>query len=256
MCAAINDRLDELEHENRVRILLAVESGSRAWGFPSPDSDFDVRFVYAHDVDWYLSLDTRRDVIELPIEGDLDINGWDIKKALTLLIKPNPVLLEWLQSPITYRADEDAKSRLMALAKRTAHRRPLIHHYLHHGRAQFRDHIDGRDIVSLKRYFYVVRPALALRWIREHPDRLVPMALPQLLSGLDMPGHAVSAIEDLMARKGRSRELGEGRRDRVLDELARTEFELAERTASERTPIPTDLVDSANGLFRRLVGAP
>ncbi|MDE0421899.1 MAG: nucleotidyltransferase domain-containing protein [Gammaproteobacteria bacterium] len=254
--AAINDRLDELERENRVRILLAVESGSRAWGFPSPDSDFDVRFVYAHDLGWYLSLDSRRDVIELPIEGDLDINGWDIKKALSLLIKPNPVLLEWLQSPIAYRADEGVKNQLMALANRTAHRRPLMHHYLHHGRAQFRDHIDGRDTVSLKRYFYVVRPALALRWIRQHPDRLVPMALPELLSGLDMPGHAVSAIEDLISRKTRSRELGEGKRSRVLDELVLTEFELAERSAPERTPIPLDLLDGANSLFRELVRAP
>ena len=253
--AAINHRLDELERENRVRILLAVESGSRAWGFPSPDSDFDVRFVYAHDVDGYLSLDMRRDVIELPIEGDLDINGWDIKKALSLLIKPNPVLLEWLQSPITYRADEGVKSRLMALAKRTAHRRPLTHHYLHHGRAQFRDHIDGRDTVSLKRYFYVVRPALALRWIRQHPDRLVPMALPELLSGLEMPGHAIGAIEDLITRKTRSRELGQGKRSPVLDELVLTEFELAEKAAPERTPIPLDLLDSANTLFRELVRA-
>ena len=254
--AAINDRLDELEHANRVRILLAVESGSRAWGFPSTDSDFDVRFVYAHDVDWYLSLDTRRDVIELPIEDDLDINGWDIKKALSLLLKPNPVLLEWLQSPITYRVDEGVKSRLMALAERTAHRRPLVHHYLHHGRAQFRAHIDGRATVSLKRYLYVVRPALALKWIRQLPDRLVPMALPQLLSGLAMQGDAVSAIEDLIARKTRSRELGEGKRSSVLDDLALTEFELAERTAPERTPIPADLLDSANSLFRQLVRAP
>ena len=239
-----------------MRILLAVESGSRAWGFPSPDSDFDVRFVYAHDVDWYLSLDTRRDVIELPIEDDLDINGWDIKKALSLLLKPNPVLLEWLQSPITYRVDEGVKSRLMALAERTAHRRPLVHHYLHHGRAQFRDHIDGRATVSLKRYLYVVRPALALKWIRQHPDRLVPMALPQLLSGLAMQGDAVSAIEDLIARKTRSRELGEGKRSSVLDDLALTEFELAERTAPEPTPMPPDLLDSANSLFRQLVRAP
>ena len=255
MAAAINDRLDELEHENGVRILLAVESGSRAWGFPSPDSDFDVRFVYAHDVDWYMSLDTRRDVIELPVDGDLDINGWDIKKALSLLIKPNPVLLEWLQSPITYRADGGVKSRLMALAERTAHRRPLMHHYLHHGRAQFRDHIEGRDTVPLKRYFYVVRPALALRWIRMRPDRIVPMALPQLVSGLDIPGQAVGAIEDLISRKARSRELGEGQRSCVLDELVQTEFELAEKTAPEPTPTPLDLLDSANSLFRQLVRA-
>jgi len=92
--------LGRIEREEGVRILFAVESGSRAWGFPSPDSDYDARFVYARPADWYLSLAPGRDVVELPIDGDYDTNGWDIRKALNLLLKPNPVLLEWLSSPI------------------------------------------------------------------------------------------------------------------------------------------------------------
>jgi predicted nucleotidyltransferase len=99
----IGDVLRRIERRERVRILLAVESGSRAWGFASPDSDYDVRFVYARPLDWYLSLQQPRDVIELPIDDLLDVNGWDIQKALRLACKPNPVLLEWLQSPIVYR---------------------------------------------------------------------------------------------------------------------------------------------------------
>jgi len=86
--SVIQSKLTALEAEHDVRVLFAIESGSRAWGFPSPDSDYDVRFVYAHQPDWYLSIEPGRDVIELPIEGDWDINGWDIRKALGLLIKP------------------------------------------------------------------------------------------------------------------------------------------------------------------------
>ena len=90
MRQAIDGALEAIEAEDNVRILFAIESGSRAWGFPSPDSDYDVRFVYARPLDWYLSLEPGRDVIERPINDDLDIGGWDLQKALKLMLKPNP----------------------------------------------------------------------------------------------------------------------------------------------------------------------
>ena len=99
----IGARLAAVEQEHNVTILLAIESGSRAWGFPSPASDFDVRFVYVNPLEFYLSINPGRDVIELPIDGVFDIGGWDLQKALRLLIKPNPVIMEWIRSPITYR---------------------------------------------------------------------------------------------------------------------------------------------------------
>jgi predicted nucleotidyltransferase len=101
----ILSRIIEIEDEEGVRIFFACESGSRAWGFPSSDSDYDVRFLYLHPTEWYLSvnLEHKRDVIERPISGDLDINGWDLRKALILLRKGNPPLMEWLGSPIIYR---------------------------------------------------------------------------------------------------------------------------------------------------------
>ena len=250
---AINARLDGVAEEYDVRILFASESGSRAWGFPSPDSDYDVRFVYAHDVDWYLSLDAGRDVIELPIEDDLDINGWDIRKALSLLLKPNPVLIEWLQSPIVYRADGFATGQLVSLAERTARCRSLTLHYLHLGRSQFRQHIEGHSRIALKKYFYVLRPALALRWLRRRPAELVPMSLPQLLAGVDVPPEATAAINDLVAHKARSRELGDGPRSAALDAVIRAEFEHAESAVPQRTPLPPDLLRDANRLFRRLI---
>ena len=119
----IGDRLAEIEQRESVRILLAVESGSRAWGFPSPDSDYDVRFLYARPRDWYLAVDSRRDVIECPIENVLDVNGWDIRKALQLLLKANPVLAEWLNSPIRYREDALVVAALRELAMHAGFRR-------------------------------------------------------------------------------------------------------------------------------------
>src|SRR5688572_25164319 len=91
----VNCRLDEIEQEHRVQVIFCCESGSRAWGFASTDSDYDVRFIYLQHLDWYMSIDLeeRRDIIETPIEDVWDINGWDLRKALRLLRKSNPPLL-------------------------------------------------------------------------------------------------------------------------------------------------------------------
>src|SRR5436190_9326529 len=108
--------LARLEAERNVRVLFACESGSRAWGFASCDSDYDVRFLYVHARDWYLSVEDRRDVIEQPIVDDLDVSGWELRKALRLLRKSNPPLLEWLQSPMVYRQDAAFVAEFRALA--------------------------------------------------------------------------------------------------------------------------------------------
>ena len=118
----IQRRLTAAEIEHDVKVLYACESGSRAWGFASPDSDYDVRFIYAHKRDWYLSFDIerRRDVIEYPIVDDIDIGGWDIRKALYLFTRTNGALLEWLNSPIVYRDQGHLSERLRKYAP-TAH---------------------------------------------------------------------------------------------------------------------------------------
>ena len=113
-------KLAGVESDFGVRILFAIESGSRAWGFPSPDSDYDVRFVYVHPMDRYLRLTPGRDVIELPIKDDLDIGGWDLRKALNLLLKPSPVMLEWLSSPIWYMCSPSTRPRSRARVSRSA----------------------------------------------------------------------------------------------------------------------------------------
>src|SRR5688572_12295092 len=130
--AEIQRRLADVEEADGARILYAVESGSRAWGFPSADSDYDVRFVYIRSRDWYLSvnLESRRDVIERPIVDHIDLSGWDIRKALRLFAKSNPPLLEWLSSPIVYRDDLGFADAVRALLPRYYSPVSSLYHFL------------------------------------------------------------------------------------------------------------------------------
>jgi uncharacterized protein len=247
----IDEALAELERRHGVRILLAVESGSRAWGFPSPDSDYDVRFIYVRPTDWYLALFPGRDVIEEPLDGDLDIVGWDVQKALRLLVKANPALLEWLASPIVYRHTPDVEA-LRQLAGHSPYRRSARHHYLALARSNYDRYIAGRQVVKLKKYMYCLRPAVALLWMRTHEGR-VPMDLPSLLAGVDLPTELLRAVDDLLALKVASVEMGESPPIPVID--AFIEGEIAEAGGRQaQPPLPdADMAMEAEALFRRLI---
>ncbi|MEM9499153.1 MAG: nucleotidyltransferase domain-containing protein [Pseudomonadota bacterium] len=253
MCEEIMAKLAGIEHDFGVRILFAIESGSRAWGFPSPDSDYDVRFVYVHPMDWYLSLTPGRDVIELPIKDDLDIGGWDLRKALNLLLKPNPVMLEWLSSPIRYMWRDADAAKLIALAEKTAHASACLHHYLHLGEGQWQRHVADRAQVNYKKYFYVLRPALAIRWVRLNPDDAPPMNIQAMSKRLDLDSETIADIAQLLELKAKARETGDGDRIPRIDSLIETEFEWA-RTAQPQNE-RRDLVAQADDLFRALVKA-
>jgi len=252
MRQVIETKLGAVESDFGVRILFAIESGSRAWGFPSPDSDYDVRFVYAHPVEWYLALEPGCDVLELPIAGNLDISGWDdIRKALNLLLKLNPVMLEWLSSPIRYRRDDDINTRLIALSRETAHASACIHHYLHLGKNQWRRHVDDKASVNYKKYFYVLRPALAIRWVRLNPEVAPPMNIQDMSNCLDLDAETVADISRLLDLKGKAREIGRGERIARLDRLI--EDELAWADSAPVHAVLRDLTDSATALFRKIV---
>jgi predicted nucleotidyltransferase len=207
--ARIDARLDEIRREHNVRIPLAIESGSRAWGFPSPDSDYDCRFVYLRPLQRYLSLWQDRDVIETPLDDVLDVNGWDLAKALRLLLKGNAVVMEWLTSPISYATDTQFKDEFLELARGVADRLLVGRHYLHLGERQRRTYFrDGKPVVQ-KKIFYALRPAAALRWLRTHGDDAVaPMHFPTLLSECDPPADVSAIVTELIARKSVTRELG------------------------------------------------
>ncbi len=159
----IQKKISEIEKQEQVKIIYALESGSRAWGFASPDSDYDVRFIYVRRPDFYLKLEKTRDVIEWQLDDTLDINGWDLQKALRLLKGSNPTLFEWADSPIIYRYTEEW-NRLKSLLSQYFSPKAGFHHYLNIAINNYKTCRKG-DMVRLKKYFYVIRPLLACKWI-------------------------------------------------------------------------------------------
>lgn len=193
----IFEKLKSIEHEFDVRILYACESGSRAWGFASPDSDYDVRFVYVHNADYYLSIDELRDVIEVPINDLLDINGWELRKALRLFRKSNAPLYEWLQSPIVYAEDPNFVLEMKALMPSCFSPRAGMHHYLSMAKGVFESELSG-EMVKLKRYFYALRPVLAAKWIAD--IKSVPPMDFKSLSVL-LPKQISTPVDELLSKK-------------------------------------------------------
>lgn len=159
----IAEKLIEIEKNQNVRIIHAVESGSRAWGFASPDSDYDVRFIYIRPLDYYLKLEKTRDVIEYQLDETLDINGWDLQKALRLLYKSNPTLFEWNNSPIVYKTTPEWQ-KVRDIINNYFNSKHGLYHYLSTAKSNYREFL-RTDTVKLKKYFYVIRPVLACKWI-------------------------------------------------------------------------------------------
>lgn len=194
-------RLAAVEEKEGVRILMAIESGSRAWGFASPNSDFDVRFIYARPQDWYLSVDLedKRDVIEYPIVDDIDLNGWDVRKALQLFWRSNPAVIEWIQSPIQYMEKGSFRTDIHALLDPVYTLEKGIYHYRSMAKTNYRDYL-MTDMVPLKKYFYVLRPLLATRWIETYHSA-PPIEFAALLHLLPKEDGLLEEIHILLERK-------------------------------------------------------
>ncbi|MFW3573072.1 nucleotidyltransferase domain-containing protein [Kosakonia cowanii] len=228
--AAMRERvrleLEAVERKYDVRVLYACESGSRGWGFASPDSDYDVRFLYVHKPQWYLRVEPQRDVIELPIDAELDVCGWEWRKALGLLKAANPTLIEWLDSPVVYQQDEGV---LAALRDQVPHWFSPVRarwHYYAMAKKNFRSYLQDEQ-VRLKKYFYVLRPLLAVRWI-EAGKGMPPMRFATLLAGSDLGAPLRAEIDELLEVKQRAGEAQYGARrplmhDFISQELARGE---------------------------------
>lgn len=227
--------LDDIEARHDVRVLFACESGSRGWGFASPDSDYDVRFVYVHRLPWYLSVAAQRDVIELPISDELDVCGWELRKALQLLRKSNPTLLEWLDSPVVYREDQAAAARMRALVPDFFSQLSVRYHYLAMARKNFRGYLQG-DAVRLKKYLYVLRPLLAVRWI-DSGLGLPPMRFAELAEATlsDLP--LLDEINRLLAIKMRANEAEYSPRWPLIHAFIVSELALAERNLDYKKPV-------------------
>jgi uncharacterized protein len=199
-------RLAKVEIDEDVRILLAIESGSRAWGFASPNSDFDVRFIYAHPRDWYLSVEERRDVIEYPILDDIDLNGWDVRKALQLFSRSNPAFIEWIQSPITYIENGGFATAARALMPDVFSVERGMYHYRSMAKTNYRGYLRAEQ-VPLKKYFYVLRALLSVAWIERY-GTAAPIEFDKLLHLIADQRALVRDIDLLLAKKRQAPEMG------------------------------------------------
>jgi predicted nucleotidyltransferase len=250
--AAIDQALDAIERDEAVAIPLAIESGSRAWGFPSPDSDYDCRFIYVRRLDRYLSPWPARDVIEIPLEDELDVNGWDLGKSLALMVKGNAVVLEWLQSPIIYRGEQCFRDAFLSLARRFADRRLIARHYLHLGERQRRTYFSDDKLIPLKKLFYALRPAGCLRCLRLHPHSAVaPMHFPTLMAECDAPADVMSIVTELLEKKTRTRELGSAPLPAPIATFIESEFTQARQAAEGSPTRPTKEARAEAALFFR-----
>lgn len=248
----IEARLNEIARDQKVAIPLAVESGSRAWGFPSPDSDYDCRFVFVRRQSRYLSLWPPRDVIEWPIDGLLDINGWDVGKLIALLVKGNAVAVEWLQSPMIYRETKGFRAVLLELARLVVDRAAVRRHYYSLGSSQWeRARGGGRGI---KKLFHALRPAAALHWLERHPDKAVaPMSLPSLLADLDLNPALRQEVDALIALKAETREMGEGHTPPAIAAFINAAFNLSFVKCRESRAALVERRELADETFRALV---
>jgi predicted nucleotidyltransferase len=247
--AAIQAEITSIEKDEDVVALLAVESGSRAWGFPSIDSDYDVRFIYVHRPEWYLSVDleARRDVIERPIRNDIDLSGWDVRKALQLFRKSNPPLLEWLQCPIVYQERFSFAAKLRALVPVFYSPKATFFHYLHMAKGNVREYLRG-DTVWRKKYFYVLRPLLAMRWIEQGLGP-VPIEFGRLLEATVSAPELRRDIDELLELKKRGAELDEGPRISAISEFIEREMPRLEQAAGNQ-PKCKVAAEDLNALFR------
>lgn len=231
MKKVICEKLKEIEQRENCRILLAVESGSRAWGFASPDSDYDVRFIYVRPKEEYLRLEKTRDVIEVPINEELDINGWDLDKTLRLLYKSNPTVFEWFSSPIIYQTSLFAE-RFQPIMQRYFSSKSGLWHYLSMAEGNYRAYLRG-DRVKAKKYFYVLRPVLACRWILEK-NTPPPMLFRELMES-ELPQQLHETVAGLLDIKMNAPEVKTIPRVELLNEYLDSSL-LEIRTKIESLP--------------------
>jgi predicted nucleotidyltransferase len=243
--------LRSIEAEAQVRVLLAVESGSRAWGFASPDSDYDVRFVYVHEPAWYLTVFESRDVIEKMLPGELDVSGWDLRKSLRLFSKCNLALNEWLGSPVVYSEMSDFRSELRALIPMFFNPTRATHHYRSMAK-QALSNLTSENQISIKKLLYAARALLACRWIRQYKSQ-PPTEFHVVVE------HVASVDErtyfsDLIARKSDAPEKGEIVLEQDRGKAIRDELETYVRNPVPPEASPNESYEPLNAALRRWVG--
>ncbi len=241
----IRQKLTEIEREESVKIIFAVESGSRAWGFSSPDSDYDVRFIYVRPVEHYLKLERTRDVIEYQLDETLDINGWDFQKTLRLLHSSNPTLFEWSRSPVIYKNSDDWQ-RLMPVINNYFLAKSGVYHYLHMAARNNREFLQFEQ-VKLKKYFYVLRPILACKWILDK-NSPPPMLFTDLVSA-ELEDNLQPIVAELLDKKINAPEIQMIPRIDALNDYIEREIQALLEAVAEMPETPRGDYGKLNEIF-------
>ncbi len=249
MKSAILNMLAQIEREHGIKIIYAVESGSRAWGFASPDSDYDVRYIYIRRTEEYLRVNEIRDTIEGPLDEVMDFSGWDVRKALELLRRTNPSLMEWAQSPIVYKTTPEWEMIASHIPEYFSVLSNM-HHY--HSMYLSNWHVNMRDErVKIKKYFYVLRPLLCARWLEKYGS--VPPVLFDELCAEVLPAELVSAVNRLLALKQTADEKELIAHVPELDQFMQTESDRIYQVMHGMAKQPLKEYDALNRLFRELL---
>lgn len=251
MYDVIIKNLETIEQEHDITILFACESGSRAWGFPSRDSDYDVRFIYVHKRDWYLTITPGKDTLDFPISGDLDIGGWELRKTLALILKSNAVVGEWLQSPIIYKTEQDFHNELSRIARAHYSLKSSCYHYLSIAKNTIEQHLQGPDI-KMKKYFYILRPLLAARWICEK-KQIPPMEFSRLLDLIKDQPPLLSSIDMLLKKKEHAVEKDMIKRIPQIDDFIRHDFDTYNHIAESLPVVDNKNIEELNTFFRKVI---
>ncbi len=250
MYTTIQNELTKIEEAQDIEILYACESGSRAWGFPSPDSDYDVRFIYRHPREKYLSIHPPEDNINLFITKDLDFNGWEVRKALHLFGKSNVSLYEWMQSDTIYQQKTDFLTLLQGLAPQYFSPRAAIHHYLGIARNTYEGALQEPE-VKIKKYFYALRTILSACWIAQHQE-IPPLRFQKLLPLIGDP-KLLAIIEDLLSQKTQAMEGETIAPEPYVDQFIEEEIAKCEKAAQQFDKKRPDW-EPLNALFRETLG--
>jgi predicted nucleotidyltransferase len=251
MTVEIKKELLRLEIEQDIRILFAVEGGSRAWGFASTDSDWDVRYIYIHHLDWYLKIDNQIDSQGKILSNDIDLAGWELKKALRLFRKSNPPMLEWLRSPIVYLQQFSTADKLRDLAEEYFSPKSCLYHYLHMAEGNYREYLQ-KDYVRVKKYFYVLRPILACDWIKK-TNKMAPMEFHKLLESQITDQKVKTEIQNLLTRKIAGEELNEEPKIEILNDFLEQKIKFYNKYVKSLGKSPQPDTAKLDELFKQTI---
>lgn len=246
----IIEQLRALEKSRKIKILYAVESGSRAWGFASENSDWDVRFIYVHTLDWYLQIGNRKDTIEEMLPNDLDLSGWELRKALNLFRKSNPSLLEWLNSPIVYIENEAIMQEWRALIPQFFNPKNISYHYLNIARNTYNNYLNHEN-VKLKKYFYALRPLACCRWIKDN-GTMPPVLFSEMLDNFEATTIR-PIVDQLLIDKKSAKELDKRPQITVLNDFITNEIEYYSEFLKDFKVETNQNIEVLNEFFRKIV---